>query len=253
MSPADLAAMSDDALVEEFIRLGQSMPSVLAAESGAAQTPKRAALVADVAAVGAELRARKPLEKLRSLCDDENPAVRMFAGLQFFLVDAEWALAAISSVRANMRTRDLVALCARAKRSPPKRPTLEEMSVTQLAARFEDAGIRCYATHFMNNGQEAWDTETSNRIMTEQGDTAEELTSRDSLDALLPLLDHANICVRNSAAACCLPIAPERAVRVLEAIKEGEDSIERGNAASTLDRWRKKNAPPPTAAGTTPT
>jgi hypothetical protein len=36
MSPVNLAAMSDDALVEEFIRLGQSMPSVLAAESGAA-------------------------------------------------------------------------------------------------------------------------------------------------------------------------------------------------------------------------
>ncbi len=253
MNAADLAAMSDDALVEEFIRLGESMPSALAAESGAAQNPKRAALVADVVAVGAELRARKPIEKVRSLCDHENEAVRVFAGLQFLLVDEEWALAALSSVRANMRTRDMVALCARAKRLPPKRPTPKEMSVQQLAARFEDAGIRRYATHFMNNGQEAWDVETANRLMTEMGSIADELQSRDARAALLPLLDHANICVRNDAAACCLPIAPERAVPVLEAIKEGEDFIERGNAASTLDQWRKKNAPPSTAAGTTPT
>jgi hypothetical protein len=35
---------------------------------------------------------------------------------------------------------------SRAKKRPPARPTVKEMSTDQLAARFEDATIREYAT-----------------------------------------------------------------------------------------------------------
>ncbi len=143
-----------------------------------------------------------------------------------------------------MATREMVALCTRAKRRPPPRPTLQEMSVEQLAARFEDAGVRRYATHFMGGDGEAWDVELSNRIMTEIGGVADELKSRDALSALLSLLEHANICVRNDAAYCCLSIAPGRAVPVLEAIAASKDMVENSNASCRLRRWREIGTAP---------
>ena len=104
--------------------------------------------------------------------------------------------------------------------------------------------MRRFATHFMGDDREAWDVETSNTIMTELGAVRDELQSRDALSALLPLLDHKNIAVRNDAAACCLPVAPERAVPVLEAIIAGTDRIEQNNASWALRLWRERASAP---------
>lgn len=238
----DLGAMSSDALAEEFVRLAKQTRSIFTLDGVPAQTPERAAHFEEIKAVGAELRARRPVETLRGLCDSDDDDVRFFAGLQFLLVDEEWALAALSAGQAHMPTRELVALFARARSGPPKRPNLQEMSIEQLTARFADAGMRRFATHFMGDGQEAWDVELSNRIMAEMGALAQQLELRGALTALLPLLHHANICVRNDAAACCLPIAPEQAVPVLEVIRVSKDAIESSNASSTLDGWRRQNA-----------
>jgi HEAT repeat protein len=241
---APYADSSTDALIEEFVRLSKQTRNIFTLPTPPAATPERTARLEEIRAIGKELRTRGPIEKLRQLLDHEDEDVRAFAWLPFLPVDEEWAHAAISSLGTGLATREIVALCARAKRDPPERPTLQEMSVEQLTARFEDAGMRRYATHLMGNGREAWDVETSNRIMTEIGAVADELKSRDALSALLPLLDHQNVSVRNNAAACCLPMAPERAVPVLEAIAAGTDRIEKRNASWALRLWRERASAP---------
>jgi HEAT repeat protein len=237
---APYADSSVDALIEEFVRLSQQTRNIFTLEAPPAATPERTARLEEIRAIGKELRTRAPVEKLRLLLDHEDEDVRAFAWLPFLPVDEEWAHAAISSLGTGLATRELVALCAKAKRGPPEHPTLKEMSVEQLTARFEDAGMRRFATHFMGGDREAWDVETSNRIMTELGAVNDELESRDALSALLPLLEHKNIAVRNNAASCCLPMAPERAIPVLEAIAAGTDRIEKSNASYVLGRWRER-------------
>ncbi len=241
---ATYADSSTEALIEEFVRLAKLTRNMFTLPEPPASTPERMARLLEIRAIGAELRARAPIEKLRLLLDHEDEDVRAFAWLPFVPVDEEWARSAIASVGTGLATREMVALRARAKRRPPRHPTLQEMSVEQLAARFEDAGMRRFATHSMGNGREAWDVQLSNRITTEIGAVADELGSRNALSALLPLLDHANICVRNDAAACCLPIAPERAVAVLEAIAAGRQMAEHSNASWTLRQWRNSETAP---------
>jgi HEAT repeat protein len=241
---APYADSSTDALIEEFVRLSKQTRNIFTLETPPAATPERTARLEEIRAIGKELRTRGPVEKLRLLLDHEDEDVRAFAWLPFLPVDEEWAHAAISSLGTGLATSELVALFAKAKRDPPEHPTLQEMSVEQLAARFEDAGMRRFATHFMGTGREAWDVETSNRIMTEMGAVNDELKSRDALSALLPLLDHKNIGVRNNAASCCLPIAPERAIPVLEAIAAGTDPIEKSNASWALRLWRESASAP---------
>ena len=122
--------------------------------------------------------------------DHENVDVRFHAAWSFLDVDPDWAIAAISAHWEDLSTKDVIALCARAKKRPPARPTLKEMSTDQLVARFEDAGIRRYATRFLGGEFEPFDVKLSNRIVGEMREIADELKSRDALAELLPLLDH---------------------------------------------------------------
>jgi hypothetical protein len=62
------------------------------------------------------------------------------------------------------------------------------------------------------------------------------------LPSLLPLLDHANVTVRNSAAIYCLDVAPEQALPALEAIAAGRDKIEAVSASWAIDRWREEQS-----------
>jgi hypothetical protein len=143
-----------------------------------------------------------------------------------------------------LSTKDVIALRARAKKRPSARPTLKEMSTDQLAARFEDATNRENATQFLGGQFEPYDVKLRNRIVDEVRGVADELRSRGALSSLVPLLDHANITVRNSAAICCLDVAPERALPVLEAISAGRDKIEAVSASWAIDRWRKEQSTP---------
>jgi HEAT repeat protein len=138
----------------------------------------------------------------------------------------------------------MMALRARARKGPPRRPLLKDMSVDELAARYEDAGIRNYATQFMGRGAAFWNVKLSNKIVDEMGGIINELKSRNALTALLPLLDHANMTVRGRAAETCLSIAPERAVPILEAINENGGWFDKGNASWALYRWRDENKLP---------
>jgi len=116
--------------------------------------------------------------------------------------------------------------CARAKKRPPARPILKEMSTNQLVARFEDAGIRENATRFLDGQFEPYDVKLRNRIVDEIRGVADELKSRGALASILPLLDHANVTVRSAAAIYGLEIAPDRALPALETISAGRDRTE---------------------------
>ncbi|MGO8798262.1 MAG: DUF2019 domain-containing protein [Roseiarcus sp.] len=239
MSANTYSRMSADALIEEFVRVGQLTPTVwTVAPILLERTPERLAGLKEIQAIGAELRLRKPIEKLRPLYDHENNDVRAFAAFQFMSIDEDWALATLSAINERLSTQEVMALCARAKRRPPSRPSLKEMSTERLARRFEDAGVRKYATRFLGKGFEPCDVKLGNRIVGEMSEIARELKSRDALNALASLMEHPNIAVRCAAAIRCLAVAPEQAIPVLEAIKAGRD-VEQDSASWALYRRRE--------------
>jgi HEAT repeat protein len=245
MNPKIYDSMSVDDLIDAYVRLATSLGSLWSRQCKPAEkTPERVEMNEELRAIEAELRARKPIEKLRPLFDHENVDVRFNAAWSFLQVDPIWATATISAIGKDLATRDVIALGARAKERPPARPTLKEMSTEQLVARFEDAGVREYATQFLGGQFEPYDVKLRNRIVDEIRGVADELKSRGALPNLLPLLDHANITVRNSAAIYCLDVAPERALPVLEAISAGRDKTEAVSAWWALDRWRREQSKP---------
>jgi hypothetical protein len=232
--------MSVDELIAEFVRLAQSLRSVWTFWAKIPEkTPERRAMDQELRAIAAELCARKPIEKIRPLFDHDNVDVRFYAAMRFLPVDPDWAIAAISAHTADLSTKDVIALRARAKKRPPARPTVTDMSMGQLVARFEDAGIRGYATRFLGGEFEPFDVELYNRIVGETRNIVDELNARGSLNELLPLLDHSNISVRRTAATYAISVAPDRTLPVLEAVSASRDSIEAARASATLDRWNE--------------
>jgi hypothetical protein len=245
MSGDAYSRMSTDALISEFIRLAKIVRHFWTVLPDIPErSPERLVLKKELRAISAELRARGPIEKLRPLFDHESDDVRGFAAGQFMSIDEEWAHATVGALIEGLSTKDVVMLRARARGGPPDGPALKDMTAEQLVARFEDGGMRRYATRFMGGESEPWDVELCNRTTVEMGDVARELTSRDALAALLTLLDHPSIAVRGMAACCCLSMAPERAVPVLEAIKVEDDLMDKDSASWALDRWRQSSDKP---------
>jgi len=238
MKAADYAQMSTDELLRDFVNNAKFLGSYWSSPPPA-RTPERRATELTISAISLELTARRPIEQLRQvLFDHESPEVRGWAGGRLLSTDPEWASAAFSGLFVNLSTREILALRVHARQGPPPHPALQDMSTDQLVARFEDAGIREYATRFLGDGDEPWDIELCNRIVHEIMDIGAELKSRNASGRLLPLLDHLTISVRHQAARHCLRIAPEQAVPVLEAVVASHDSYELGAASRTLERWR---------------
>jgi HEAT repeat protein len=241
-NPYSLA--STDALIDSFVRTARAARSLYTLEAIPKKTVERDALIQEMLMVSAELKRRAPIQELRPLFDHESNDVRGHAAWQFMDIDEEWAFATMDALNAGLSTAEMMALRARARKGPPRRPLLKDMSVDELAARYEDAGIRNYATQFMGRGAAFWNVKLSNKIVDEMGGIINELKSRNALTALLPLLDHANMTVRGRAAETCLSIAPERAVPILEAINENGGWFDKGNASWALYRWRDENKMP---------
>lgn len=238
MSPDAYAQMSLDELIAEYVRLAMSLGSLWSRQCKPEEkTPERVQMRGELGAIGAELRVRKPIERLRALFDHENVDVRFHAAWAFLEVDPDWASAAISGLGEGLAAKDVIALRARAKKRPPARPSLKDMSTDQLVARFEDAGVRRYATQFLGGETEPFDVELNNRIAVETGEIVDELATRDALSRLLALLDHPNISVRRTAATFAISVAPDRTLPVLEAVSASRDLIEAPRASATLDRW----------------
>jgi hypothetical protein len=238
VSTDDYAQKSADELIAEFVCLAKALRSVWTFWAKIPEnTPERQAMDQELRAIGAELCARKPIEKLRPLFDHESVDVRFYAAMKFLPVDSDWAIAAISAHTANLSTKDVIALRARAKKRPPARPGVKDISTDHLVARFEDAGVRRYATRFLGGEFEPFDVELYNRIAKETREIVDELKVRNALTRLLPLLDHPNISVRRTAATYAISVAPDRTLPVLESVSASRDSIEAPRASATLDRW----------------
>jgi hypothetical protein len=244
MNASAVSSMTTDALIEQFVRLAQEIRTLFTLDRMPAATPEREAAKQSLAFVAAELRARKPIAKIRPLFDHESQDVRAFAAGRFLAIDQDWANATFCALNEGVTTARMMEMCDHAKRPPPARPTLKEMTVEQLTARFEDAGTRRYATRFCGDGSAPLDIELSNQIVDETRKIVTELRSRDAIKALLPLFEHTNIAVRCDAAGYCLSAAPELALPVLEAIGATDDEIERLNAPGWVDSWRRKSEPP---------
>jgi hypothetical protein len=206
------------------------------------KSPEAQAIKGELRAVATELRARKPLVALRRLYDHESPDVRSWASGQFVSIDPEWSSAGTAGIIENLSATEVMELRKRALIRPPLRPTLRQMSVEQLKARFEDAAIRQYASQFLSDEKGGRDVATWNRIAGETYRIAEELKGRGSLVVLLPLLGHPNVVVRWATATRCLPIAPERAIPILEDVAAQTYRAESMHASDTLDQWRQATA-----------
>ena len=244
MSANHHSLASTDALIDDFVRTAKVARHFYTLEHFTKRTVERDAAIRELLMVSDELKRRAPIEKLRPLFDHESNDVRGHAATQFLDIDEEWALATMGALSKGLSTAEVMALRARVRKGPPRRPRLKDMSVDELATRYEDAGIRDYATQFMARTTEFWNAKLSNKIVDEMRGIVDELKSRNALTALLPLLDHANVTVRGRAAATCLAIAPEWAVPILEAIKESGDAFDEGNASWALYRWRDENQLP---------
>jgi Domain of unknown function (DUF2019) len=244
MNADAVSSMTTDALIEQFVRLAQEIRTLFTLDRVPAASPEREAAKKSFAVVAAELRKRRPVAKIRPLFDHESADVRAYAAGRFLDIDPKWAYATLCALNEGVSTARMIEMCDHARRPPPARPSLQEMTVEQLAARFEDAGTRRYATRFCGDGTAPLDVKLSNRIVDEIGKIVAELRSRDAMKALLPLLEHSNIAVRSDAAGRCLSTAPDLALPVLEAIAAGDDEIERLNAPDWIRSWRRKSAPP---------
>ena len=111
------------------------------------------------------------------------------------------------------------------------------LSDEELVQRYIDAGIRRHeVTKLFYEGIDY--VEPFSALTKEIGAIFGELRSRNAEALLLPLLDHENPGVRLAAASQCLPLAPERAIAVLEAIKAMRNHVEEKNAWGTLYSWR---------------
>ena len=196
--------------------------------------------VAEVQALGAALRARKPIAQIRLLFEHDDRDVRACAAGQFGSIDPDWAAATWNGLFANLPTRDVLALIEHARQLPPDRPTLKEISDDALVARFEDAATREYATQFLDCEDEPEDMATHNRIAGEVVDVMRELKLRGAaLSKLLPLLASSNMTVRRRAAQGCLRLAEEKAVAALDSVVASGKFDDRLAAGDALEHWRK--------------
>lgn len=239
MSTENYAEMSTDELIQRFAdtakRTGSGWTSVFARPES-----HRKALVQEMQAMGAELRARKPIAKLRRLFEDEDRDVRGWSSAQFHSVDPEWAAATTSGLAYKLTVREVLVWRRRVLEGPPPGPALKDMTIQQLIDSFKDACTRLYGTTRFLSDEEGggMDMVAYNHVAGDSHAIAKELADRGRLDALVPLLDDPLVTVRQRAATYCLPVATDRAVAVLEAIAATKTGPEMSCAWDTLREFR---------------
>jgi HEAT repeat protein len=235
----DYSKLSNQELIRRFvqgaIRYGSASNFALKMDYNSEEGK---AVKKEIKACGEELAARKPIDELRPLFEHENPDVRAWAGGQFLGADPEWASATLDALHENLTTKEVLELTQRALKKPPIRPTLQEMSIEQLVARFEDASIRAYATRFLSDENGGIEWKQRNRIIDEMGKIIQELDARNARKALVSLFDRSNLIIRYFAAEACLPFASERAIPIIEDVVASKDQNEATFAARILQEWR---------------
>lgn len=252
MNPGDYARLSTDELIQRFIDGAEvtgnvfglnfkTDPDKLVQSIFALRARMSDTRVVEMQALGAELRKRSPVAELRKLFAHQNRDVRGWASTQFISVDPDWATATLTGLQYDLSTREVMQWRDRILRGAPKRPRLGEMAIPQLVNRFVDACERCYgSTRFLTDEQGGGSNmEAHNRVSGDIYNVAKELNRRGELHALVPLLGHPLITVRQRAARYCLPVATARAIATLEQVVATKTSPESWSASRTLDFWRK--------------
>lgn len=245
MSADDYAAMSTKRLIQLFAEAAKATPNPFARLGRPGfldrikSSPERDARVAHLKAIGAALRARRPIAQVRRLFEDENADVRGWAGGLFMVIDPDWAGATMRGLLNGHSTREVLDLQRRAREPPPPTPVLKDTSDDALVARFEDAATREYATRLVADEDEQQTTDLRNAILGEVWDVMRELKGRGLLDRLLPLLASPNVTVRREAAVACLRVAEDKAVPVLEDIGAHAGWDDKYPALDALENWRK--------------
>lgn len=219
MSNDTYANMSTDELIQRFAdtakRTGSGWTSVFPRPESV-----RKALVQEMQAMGAELRDRKPIAKLRRLFEDDDRDVRGWSGAQFSSVDPEWANATIYGLGYKLTVREVLAFRRRILAGMPPGPPLKDMTIGQLVDAFKDACTRLYGTTRFLSDDEGGGTDmvAYNHVSGDPLAVAKELAERGKIEALVPLFDDPLITTRERAAYYCLPIATDRAIALLETI-----------------------------------
>jgi len=240
MSATEYSKLTTDELLNKFIETAKRAGTIYTWDEAIVSNPQFKALAPQMQALGAELRRRNPREKLRELFEHPNPHVRGWAGPQFLSVDPDWATATITGLFHNITTREVLAWRDRVLRRAPRRPVLAEMSVSQLIDCFIDACERCYgATRFLTDEQGGGPSmKAYNEVSGEPYAIARELDARGELKALVPLLDHPCVTVRQKAGVFCLDIAADKATAVLEALGGADSRFEAAEASTMLSLRR---------------
>jgi hypothetical protein len=239
----DYASSSTDDLVQKFVDITTQIIRMSPSGDEAVDETKIGDLFDDLQAVITELLKRKPTDKLQGLFFHEDADVRNWAGIYLHRVNPEVAHAAATSAIYGLTTQEVLALCDRIRRGPPATPTLQEMSVLQLLARYIDACERCYGTtRFLADKETGGpNVKDYSKASGEIYRVAKELNARGQLAALVPLMDHPVVTVRQKAGMHCLDIAGEKAAATLEAINPGKqrnDVQESSEAHTMLYLWR---------------
>lgn len=164
------------------------------------------------------LRARKAIAAVQQLLESDDPDVRAVAAGAFADVAPDLSYAAAQAAHAGLSTDRVAERQRRARRKPPERPTLAEMSDDDLVARFKDAAEREGGTHFLDYLENSADKDLQNEIVVEVWDIIRQLKARGLLARLLPLLVSDDLTVRREAATACLRVAAPQAGTALESV-----------------------------------
>jgi hypothetical protein len=168
MTPDDLASFSLDDLATEFrsgAKLTGTAYNLGHSPERFRDSPERTARLARMQALGAELRSRVALDTFRELMADDDRDVRAWAAHQSLSLLSDRASATLEGLLSGCSASEILAFRARAKSRPPKNPPHSAMMGEALAARFEDASIREYATRFVGDGDYPQDVKLRNRIL----------------------------------------------------------------------------------------
>lgn len=248
MSAVDYSKMSIDEVLQKFIDTAKRTGTVFGLNKQnmlrsvlALKARQSKARVEEMQALGAELRYRKAAAELRKLFEHPDRDVRGWAWAQLHCVDPERAEAAINGLFHNLTTQQVLAWRRRILQRPTQGSVVEKITAAQLVDYFIDACERCYgATRFLSDAEGGGPSmKAHNEVSGDIYAAAKELNRRGELRALVPLLEHPLITVRQRAASYCLPLATERAIAVLEKVVATKEFPEFLTASRTLDYWRK--------------
>jgi len=243
MSERKAADLTVPDLVDEFRQLAVQLGSAWDFSKRPERyrrTPERAARVARMNVLTPEMSMRAPADTLSALMNDPDDDIRAWAAMRFNEIDSDLAYAATAGIRERVSTEEAQRLIEHARTAPPPRPTLTEMSLDELVARFSDACLREFWTRHCGHDSDPLDVELRNKIDGEVDQIVAELRRRGACDRLLPLLESSNITERAEAARATFEIAPERSLKTLEEVASGKDLYEFGRAEQSLQYFRER-------------